>query len=175
MPQRITRVTTKSGDDGRTSLAAGRRVAKTDPAVEALGAVDELNCHIGALRAAMILSSDLRLLGSLQQDLFDLGARLAGGGNDAPDASRLETLTEDGNYGLPALDEFVLPGGDPRAAQCHLARAVCRRAERRVAALHDADALVYLNRLSDLLFVLARGFALRDGSKEELWEPRRAG
>ena len=179
MPDRITRVTTGAGDDGMTGTADGRRLPKHHPRIEALGAVDELNSHLGLLRAQLPEDDDVReLLGEVQQELFDLGAGLAGGKSarlgDAA-ATRLEAQTETRNAALPPLAEFVLPGGSPAAAQCHAARAVCRRAERRVVALDDTpeSATVYLNRLSDLLFVLARTLAR---APEELWRgPRPPG
>ena len=176
MPDRVTRVTTGSGDDGTTGTADGRRLPKHHPRIEALGAVDELNSHLGLLRAQLPEGDDIReLLGEIQQELFDLGAGLAGGTAARPGAAevaRLEEQTGTRNAGLPPLQEFVLPGGSPATAQCHVARAVCRRAERWVAALDVTPALVsvYLNRLSDLLFVLARVLARRTQMPEELWE-----
>ena len=176
MPERITRVTTGSGDDGTTGTADGQRLPKHHPRIEALGAVDELNSHLGLLRAELPESGDIReLLGEVQQELFDLGAGLAGGKSTRPggaEVGRLEAEIETRNAGLPPLQEFVLPGGGPAATQCHVARAVCRRAERRVTALDAAPVLgsVYLNRLSDLLFVLARILARRAQVPEKLWE-----
>ncbi len=182
MPDRITRVTTGSGDDGTTGAADGQRLPKHHPRIEALGAVDELNSHLGLLRAQLPADGDAReLLGEVQQDLFDLGAEIAGGKStrtDAAAAARLEAQTEARNAELPPLREFVLPGGGAAAAQCHVARAVCRRAERRVTALDGASeaAMVYLNRLSDLLFVLARELARHTREPERLWRgPRPAG
>ena len=182
MPDRVTRVTTGSGDDGTTGTADGRRLPKHHPRIEALGAVDELNSHLGLLRAQLPESGDIReLLGEVQQELFDLGAGLAGGKSARPsgaETARLEAEIEARNAGLPPLQEFVLPGGSPAAAQCHVARAVCRRAERRVAALDAAPetAAVYLNRLSDLLFVLARELARQMREPEQLWRgPRPPG
>ena len=172
MPERVTRVTTGSGDDGTTGTADGQRLPKHHPRIEALGAVDELNSHLGLLRAQLPEDGDIReLLGEVQQELFDLGASLAGGESTRPSSAeigRLEAEIETRNAQLPPLKEFVLPGGGPAAAECHVARAVCRRAERRAAALDAATetAAVYLNRLSDLLFVLARALAR---APEELW------
>lgn len=172
MPGRITRVTTGSGDDGTTGAADGQRLPKHHPRIEALGAVDELNSHLGLLRAQLPADGDVReLLGEVQQDLFNLGAEIAGGKSariDAAAAARLEAQTEARNAELPPLREFVLPGGGAAAAQCHVARTVCRRAERRVTALDGASeaAMVYLNRLSDLLFVLARALTR---APEEFW------
>ena len=182
MPHRITRVTTGSGDDGTTGTADGRRLPKHHPRIEALGAVDELNSHLGLLRAQLPEGGGTReLLGEIQQELFDLGAGLAGGKSARPggaETARLEAEIETRNARLPALREFVLPGGGPTAARCHVARAVCRRAERRAAALDTAPktAAVYLNRLSDLLFVLARELARRTREPEQLWRgPRPSG
>ena len=182
MPDRITRVTTGSGDDGTTGTADGQRLPKHHPRIEALGAVDELNSHLGLLRAQLPAGGDVReLLGEVQQELFDLGAGLAGGKSTRPggaEVARLEEQAGTRNAGLPPLREFALPGGSPAAAQCHVARAVCRRAERRAAALDDAPetAAIYLNRLSDLLFVLARELARQTREPEQLWRgPRPAG
>ena len=173
MGHRISRVTTGSGDQGSTSLAGGERVSKTDPRVEALGAVDELNSHLGLLRTQIADAQLSELLGSLQQDLFDLGAQLAGGSGPGADVERITQWTAERNAELPPLVEFVLPGGNPEASQCHIARTVCRRAERRVAATDAVEAMVYLNRLSDLLFVLARMLARQQQESEEQWEPAR--
>ena len=181
MPHRITGVTTGSGDDGTTGAADGQRLSKRHPRIEALGAVDELNSHLGLLRAQLPEDGDIRkLLGEVQQDLFDLGAEIAGGKTariGAAAVARLETQTEAHNAELPPLREFMLPGGGSAAAQCHVARAVCRRAERRVTALAGASeaAMAYLNRLSDLLFVLARGLARRTREPEQLWRGPRPG
>ena len=148
---------------------------KDDSRIEALGAVDELNCQLGLLLALTAGVEVCRQVEEVQQDLFDLGAIIAQGKLDwkgEEKAARLERWTEELNAALPPLEEFVLPGGGVEAAQCHVARAVCRRAERRVVALDDLPetARVYLNRLSDLLFVLARTLAREKGEPERFWQ-----
>ena len=172
-PPRISRVTTRRGDDGTTGIAEGARLRKDDPRIEALGAVDELNSHLGLLRAAAGEEVGLRVE-EMQQDLFDLGAVIAQGRLEwrgEEKLARLERGIEELNAELPPLEEFVLPGGGVAAAQCHVARAVCRRAERRAVALDDlpGTARAYLNRLSDLLFVLARTLARGGGEPEQPW------
>lgn len=175
MAYRISRVTTRSGDDGTTGLAGGARLSKDDPRIEALGAVDELNCQLGLLLALAAGMEACRRVEEVQQDLFDLGALIAQGKLDwkgEEKSAQLERWTEELNAALPPLEEFVLPGGGVEAAQCHVARAVCRHAERRVVGLDDLPetARVYLNRLSDLLFVLARTLAREKGEPERFWQ-----
>lgn len=175
MAYRISRVTTRSGDDGTTGLAGGARLPKDDPRIEALGAVDELNCQLGLLLALAAGMEACRQVEEVQQDLFDLGALIAQGKLDwkgEEKSAQLERWTEELNAALPPLEEFVLPGGGVEAAQCHVARAVCRRAERQVVVLDDLPetARVYLNRLSDLLFVLARTLAKEKGEPERFWQ-----
>ena len=174
MALRISRVTTKSGDDGRTFLGGGERVPKDHVRIEALGAIDELNCHLGVLRANGKDSKLYALVPELQQDLFDLGALIAGSDRPLLDDTKIERLEEqiaEYNASLPPLEEFVLPGGSATGAQWHIARAVCRRAERRLATLAPdlEQGRVYLNRLSDLLFVLARVADSDSGKSEVLW------
>ncbi len=176
MGHRISHVTTKSGDDGTTGIAGGTRLPKDDARIEALGAIDELNSHLGLLRAHCDEPQLDQLLEIRQHELFDMGALVAG--SETPlltteNIAQLETLIETYNAALPPLKEFVLPGGDAAVAQCHVARAVCRRAERRIVALPTlpAEVRVYLNRLSDLLFVLARALAHRHEVAETLWQP----
>lgn len=174
MAYRISRVTTRSGDDGTTGLAEGTRLPKDDPRIEALGAIDELNCQLGLLSALMAGIPSGRRIEAVQQDLFDLGAVIAGGNLEWKGEERsaqLECETEELNATLAPLEEFVLPGGSVEMAQCHVARAVCRRAERRVVVLPDLPepVRVYLNRLSDLLFVLARKLGEEKGEQERLW------
>ncbi|MBD0329394.1 MAG: cob(I)yrinic acid a,c-diamide adenosyltransferase [Thermoleophilia bacterium] len=181
-PVRLTRIYTRGGDSGQTSLGDGSRTSKLDARIAAYGAVDELNSVVGHALAAE-LGADLRaVLVRVQNELFDLGADLSV--PYAPDDGRLrvsqaqvDALERDcdaWNAALPALKSFVLPGGTEAAARLHVARAVCRRAERD--ALRAAEevtlnplALVYLNRLSDLLFILAR--AANAGREEPLWRP----
>jgi cob(I)alamin adenosyltransferase len=180
---RLTRIYTRAGDAGETSLGDGRRVPKTDPRIEAYGTVDELNSLLG-----LVLSADLTVefrpwLERIQNDLFDVGADLSVPLEDdrrerlrvtAGQVERLEELCDLVNDRLVPLTSFVLPGGTEAAARLHVARAACRRAERRVAALAQVEsvnpvALGYLNRLSDLLFILAR--AANAGTDEPLWRP----
>ena len=149
-------------------------MSKDDPRIEALGAVDELNCQLGLLLALATDVEACRWVEEVQQDLFDLGAIIAQGKLEwkgEEKSAQLERWTEELNAALPPLEEFVLPGGGVEAAQCHVARAVCRRAERRVVALDDLPETVrvYLNRLSDLLFVLARTLAREKGQLEKPW------
>jgi cob(I)alamin adenosyltransferase len=167
-PVRLTRIYTGGGDKGETSLGDGSRVSKLDPRVAAMGDVDELNSLLGIGGG----------LDRIQNELFDLGADLSVpfAGNEerlriTEDAvGRLEREIDETNESLPDLKSFVLPGGSERAARLYLARAVCRRAERSVLAVPDTNPLaaVYLNRLSDLLFVLARA---ANGGEEPLWKP----
>jgi cob(I)alamin adenosyltransferase len=170
----LARLYTRSGDDGRTGLASGERVAKSSARIEALGSVDEANAAIGLARAHLMSEPEPAVLDALldqaQHRLFDLGADLAGAGprqRIGPEqAAELERAIDALDGQLPPLQAFVLPGGTPAAAALHLARGVCRGAERAVAALAQAEApepgapesgaLMYLNRLSDLLFVAAR-------------------
>ena len=177
----LNRITTRSGDAGTTGLADGTRLPKHALRIEAIGTVDELNAQVGTLRASLAESDALQaVLSDIQHRLFDLGAALCLPGNDRfPEAAvvDLETAQEAANRDLPPLTSFVLPAGSEAVARCHVARTVCRRAERCLTALaaeDDADApvlRVYLNRLSDLLFVLARSIARREGG-EVLWQPR---
>ncbi len=172
--RRISRVTTRSGDDGTTGIAGGARLSKADPRIEALGAVDELNCHLGTLFARVRDREARRWVDEAQQDLFDLGAVLARGKiawNGEEKLARLDRGVREMNATLAPLEEFLLPGGGEAAALCHVARAVCRRAERRAVVLDDlpATARIYLNRLSDLLFVLARVLAREEGEPERSW------
>lgn len=186
MGNRLSKIYTKTGDEGTTGLGDGNRIAKTDPRVEAMGDVDELNSLIGMLICVLPqpANTEFRLQEELlliQHDLFDLGGELSIPGSSLlPDDSvdRLETMIDRYNEPLPALKEFILPGGSAAAAQCHLARAVCRRAERRVVGLNlDSEvtntALRYINRLSDLLFVVARVISRMDGGAEVNWDRSR--
>lgn len=178
------KIYTKTGDAGLTGLLGGARVPKDSPRVAAYGDVDEANAAVGA--AAALSDAPLaRLLGAVQKDLFAIGARLADPTHQvvarrakaavtSAQVRKLEKAIDARERELPPLRSFVLPGGRPLAAQLHLARTVVRRAERQVVALsHDAAVepgiLVYLNRLSDLLFVLARHANHRAGVQEERW------
>jgi cob(I)alamin adenosyltransferase len=178
MGNRLSKIYTRTGDDGTTGLGDGARVAKDDPRVEAYGTVDELNSAIGVILAIAGLPQAIRAtLTEVQHDLFDLGGELCIPGSRAIRAAqvtRLETTLDAYNDPLPALKEFILPGGGPAAAACHLARTIARRAERRAWTLAknaavNADLTNYLNRLSDLLFVLARVLARQESGTEVLW------
>lgn len=178
------KIYTKTGDSGETSLFDNTRVSKADARVDAYGEVDEVNACLGAARAAGVDDEISALIESLQKDLFALGARLADPASRiAPrvekaaitDATvqRLEQAIDRLEETLPPLRRFILPGGSSAGALLHLARTVCRRAERRVIALGagavDPMIIVYLNRLSDLLFVMARAVNLRSGVPETEW------
>ena len=178
MANRLTRIYTRTGDGGTTGLADGSRVAKDSPRIEAIGAVDELNSTLGVLLAETLPDAIGAGLRDAQHDLFDLGGELSIPGHALMSEShvaRLEQLLERFNAGLPPLKDFVLPGGARTAALAHLARATCRRTERRVVALAakeavQAFAVQYLNRLSDLLFVLARVLNREAGCPDVLWQ-----
>ncbi|MCU5787319.1 cob(I)yrinic acid a,c-diamide adenosyltransferase [Alloalcanivorax marinus] len=180
---RINRVITRSGDDGRTGLADGSRVAKNHPRIQALGTLDELNSALGVLRARG-LDADLDgLLENLQQLLFDLGGELAVPGTHTlteEDLVEVESQADTLNAELPPLEEFVLPGGHPDAAWCHHCRTLARRAERDLVALSAGDedsvnpvSRAVLNRLGDLLFVMARLINQRTDTAEPQWVQRR--
>lgn len=178
MGHRLSKIYTRTGDQGTTGLGNGQRVDKDDPRVEAFGAVDELNSVIAMVLAHDIPDTARACLTYIQHNLFDLGGELCIPGHcilRPRDVMRLEEAIDSFNTDLPHLKEFVLPGGGQAAATCHLARAVCRRAERRIMTLtrHETinnHAMIYLNRLSDLLFVLARVLAREHGEKEVLWQ-----
>ena len=186
----LSRIYTKTGDAGETALGDGTRVSKDHPRVTAYGSVDELNAVLGLLLAQSPNISEAELVRSMQNDLFDVGADLcvplpAAGEPDKRlriqpgQAERLEKAIDRLNAGLQPLNSFVLPGGSVAAAWCHLARTVCRRAERDVVKLTRTEpvnpqVIIYLNRLSDLLFVMAR--VLNDQGKQDvLWVPGKAG
>jgi cob(I)alamin adenosyltransferase len=182
MTVNLTRIYTRTGDGGETHLGDMSRVPKTDPRIEAYGTVDELNSVVGFALAGELPAEFRPWLEQIQNDLFDLGADLSVPLEDERERLRvapgqvewLEELCDLVNEELEPLKSFVLPGGTEAAARLHVARAVCRRAERRSVALaeaHDVNpaALAYLNRLSDLLFILAR--AANAGSQEPLWRP----
>jgi cob(I)alamin adenosyltransferase len=182
MGHRLSRIVTRTGDDGSTGLGDGTRVSKDTLRVEAMGSVDELNCALGVVVSGGLPIADAQdCLIEIQHDLFDLGGELAIPGTQLIDAARvtwLETQAERFNAALPPLKEFVLPGGGTAASACHVARAICRRAERRCWTLSRSEAvgsasLHYLNRLSDLLFVLARVLARAQNGGERLWQRKR--
>lgn len=177
MGNRLSKIYTRTGDKGDTGLGDGSRVDKDSARVEAFGCVDELNSHIGLLLAQPVIPDRISsVLTEVQHDLFDLGGELCIPGHQAIDAKHvtsLEQVLDELNAGLPPLKEFILPGGNAAAACAHVARTVCRRAERRTVTLArnetvNAQAIAYLNRLSDLLFVIARTLARAAGG-EVLW------
>lgn len=181
-PVRLTRIYTRAGDEGQTSLGDGSRVSKLDTRIAAYGAVDELNSQLGLALAGPMPEPIHTVLLRLQNELFDLGADLSVpfAEDDGrlrigrPQVDELERLCDEFNADLPELRSFVLPAGSEAAARLHVARAVCRRAERdALAASQQVDlnpqAVVYLNRLADLLFILAR--AANRGREEPLWRP----
>jgi cob(I)alamin adenosyltransferase len=178
MGNRLSRIYTRTGDDGSTGLGDGSRVPKDSLRVEAFGTVDELNSAVGVLLATPEVPSAIAAcLTEVQHELFDLGGELCIPGHRAITAghvTRLEQSLDEFNDSLPPLKEFILPGGGPAAAACHVARAIARRAERRVWTLARAESVSpevtrYLNRLSDLLFVLARALARHERGVEVLW------
>jgi cob(I)alamin adenosyltransferase len=181
MGNRLTRIYTRTGDDGSTGLGDGTRVSKDSARVAAYGTVDELNSAIGVVIAQDIAEPIRDMLTEIQHELFDLGGELCIPGSALiaeADINRLEARLDAHNETLPALKDFILPGGGMAAASCHVARTICRRAEREVVTLsrHDAvrpEAIRYLNRLSDLLFVLARVLARDSGHGEVLWRSER--
>jgi len=184
---RITKVYTRTGDDGRTGLGGGQRVDKDSPRIEAYGTVDELNSQIGVALASGLCQPLAEAVGLIQNDLFHLGSDLC---TLEPDKQRrpvprieerhvaaLEKVIDRLSEELPPLENFVLPGGCPGAAQLHVARTVCRRAERLVVALArresvGAQTVPYLNRLSDALFVMARYENRKQGVPDILWDSR---
>jgi cob(I)alamin adenosyltransferase len=178
MGNRLSKIYTRTGDDGTTGLGDGARVRKDNPRVEAYGTADELNSAIGVLLAVPGLPADVvDCLTGIQHELFDLGGELCIPGHrviQATHVTRLEESLDKFNDALPPLKEFILPGGGPGAAACHLARAIARRAERRVWTLAASEPVApevpqYLNRLSDLLFVLARVIVRHERGSEVLW------
>jgi len=183
MGNRLSRIYTRTGDDGSTGLGDGTRVRKDSARVEAYGTVDELNSTIGVLLAVPSLpAAVVECLTQVQHELFDLGGELCIPGHRAIQSAhvaRLEKALDGFNDALPPLKEFILPGGGPGAAACHVARAIARRAERRVWTLSASEAVApeltqYLNRLSDLLFVLARVIVRHERGTEVLWRHDRA-
>lgn len=190
MGNRLSRITTRTGDDGTTGLGDGSRLPKAHPRIQALGEVDELNSHVGLLRAQLAsLTGGQTVLGDLedmllviQHDLFDLGGTLCMPGHEIltlPRLIQLDEWIEDLNKNLPPLQEFILPAGSVSVAQAHVARSVARRAERSILAIEATESAAtcqtlglprkYLNRLSDLLFILARTISQRLGEGEVYW------
>jgi cob(I)alamin adenosyltransferase len=184
MGNRLSKIYTRTGDDGTTGLGDGSRVDKDSLRVETYGTVDEANSAIGMVLAIGSVPADIRqCLTEVQHDLFELGGELCIPGHVAIHQSfidRLEQELDAFNADLPPLKDFILPGGGAAAAACHLSRTIVRRAERRCSTLrkHEAvreELIRYLNRLSDLLFVIARRLARTESGQEVLWNRRRAG
>jgi cob(I)alamin adenosyltransferase len=181
MGHRLSKITTRTGDAGETGLGDGSRVAKDSARVQALGDVDELNSALGLVLAEDVPDAMREPLAEIQQDLLNLGGELSIPGHrllEARDVARLEALIAAWNAELPALKEFILPGGSRAAAAAHLARTVCRRAERSVVALGRKEkaseaARQYLNRLSDVLFVAARALNRHAGRADVQWRHER--
>lgn len=181
------KIYTKTGDSGKTSLFGGMRLPKDHIRIDSYGNVDELNSFIGLVRDGLLNGKDRNLLKEIQDRLFTIGANLASQpGKNMPtpdvkesDVALLENAIDEMNENLPALKSFILPGGHPTVSNCHIARCVCRRAERSVVALHHIEPvediiLKYLNRLSDYLFVLGRKIAQDFGAEEIQWHPRKS-
>lgn len=178
MANRLSKIVTRTGDHGTTGLADGSRVEKHSPRIHAIGSIDELNSHLGVLLAEALPENDVRIvLLQVQHDLFDLGGALAYPAAPFTEDKLLylDTAIARYNAGLPPLREFILPGGTRAAAQCHVSRTVARRAERDFATLAHLEAipqhgLPYLNRLSDLLFILCRVLNRAVGQEETFWQ-----
>lgn len=182
MGHRLSKIYTRTGDDGTTGLTGGNRVRKDCARMQAIGTVDETNSLVGLLIAELDIADPLiEMLTAIQHDLFDLGGELSMPGVTLVHPERIEWLEErvdELNADLPPLKNFILPGGSRAVATCHLARTVCRRAERAVVTLAateevNAAGQRFLNRLSDLLFVTARVVARRNGGQEVLWQQRK--
>ena len=179
MGNRLTKIYTRTGDDGTTGLADGTRWSKAAVRLEAIGTVDELNSHVGVLLAEVAEENVREQLENIQHDLFDLGGELSIPVHTRPGmepVTRLERQIDEYNAHLSPLKEFILPGGTRSAAACHVARAVCRRAERTMVRLAQDEAVSasgihYLNRLSDWLFVLCRMLNRQQGREDILWQP----
>lgn len=181
MGHRLSKITTRTGDSGETGLGDGSRVRKDSARVAALGDIDELNSAIGVLLGETVPESIRTVLEGVQHDLFDLGGDVSIPGRatvSEGQVQRLESALEEFNESLPPLKEFILPGGTRTAGLAHLARTVCRRAERSLVALASSErvadeARIYLNRLSDLLFVLGRALNREGGRGDVLWQQGR--
>ena len=181
MGKRLTKIVTRTGDDGTTGLGDGSRVGKDSARIRALGEIDELNSCLGVLLAEPLPDNVRANLLAIQHDLFDLGGEVCIPGHTLlakANLVRLDAWIDEFNAALPALKEFILPGGSRAGALCNLARAVCRRAERSVIELARGEPVnklghQYLNRLSDLLFILSRAINHADGAPETLWRSPR--
>lgn len=180
MGHRLSKIYTRTGDNGTTGLGDGSRVEKDHIRVEAFGTVDELNSAIGLIRAETLPEGMDDLFSAIQHRLFDLGGELSIPGYsviEQGDIDELEQRLDGYNEPLPMLKEFILPAGGRATVHCHLARTICRRAERRLYTLSKSEtvnhhSIAYLNRLSDLLFVVARVLARFENGAEVLWQPK---
>ena len=186
MGNRLSKISTKTGDKGETGLGDGSRISKTSTRIHVIGEVDEVNSWVGVLAAELDSNNPhQKILSQVQHDLFDLGGELCVPGYKALAASMLEGVENalvDINEALPPLKDFILPGGSKAASYCHMVRTVCRRAERAIVELSNEEeksgnpinplAVQYLNRLSDFFFVLARDIARANGGQEVLWKSR---
>lgn len=183
MSNRLSKIVTRTGDAGETGLGTGTRISKDSPRIDALGEVDELNSGLGVLLAEPLPEGIRQALLGIQHDLFDLGGELSIPGMrlvSSEQVEKLDGLVDTFNSGLTPLKEFVLPGGSRAAALAHLSRTVCRRAERSVVHLAKGEdeavsetVRQYLNRLSDLLFILGRALNKTDGQGDVLWQHER--
>jgi len=186
MGNRLSKISTKTGDKGETGLGDGSRISKTSTRINVIGEVDEVNSWVGVLASELDAQNPHQaILSQIQHDLFDLGGELCVPGYKALAPNMLEDLENtlvEINEALPPLKDFILPGGNKAASYCHMARTVCRRAERSIVALANEEqeigneisslSVQYLNRLSDFFFVLARSIAREDGGQEVLWKSR---
>jgi cob(I)alamin adenosyltransferase len=178
MSYRLSKIYTRTGDIGTTNFGEHKRLAKTHPYIEAIGTLDELNSAIGVMLAQQPLLADIqKYFSEIQQDLFNLGGELCTPSFQVITADKithLENIIDEWNETLPPLKEFIIPGGHLKTAFCHLARTICRRAERCIVALDEEkinpEILRYLNRLSDLLFVAARIITREAGDEEVMWK-----
>jgi len=177
MAKRITKVTTKKGDDGTTGMADGTRVTKSNLLIKAIGELDELNSWIGLLCSLDEIKENKKFLQKIQNRLFDIGGILTTKSEIPLEKNhliKLETETDKLNNNLPSLENFILPGGNKESSLVHITRTVCRRAERSLIDANESEkieksCLIYINRLSDFLFVLARRINLDSGTEELLW------
>lgn len=178
MGNRLSRIYTRTGDQGDTGLADGNRISKNDPLIHCIGEIDELNSHIGLILTSNLPPHISQMLTEIQHQLFNLGAELAMPDYQALDSNIIDSLEkamDQLNEKLPALKEFILPGGCVAAAQTHVARSVCRRAERQLLAFdqYQSTHLQFLNRLSDYLFVAARALNQAEGREDVFWRHER--
>jgi len=182
MGNRLSKIATRTGDNGTTGLADGSRINKDHPRIAAMGDIDELNSSIGLILIHPLPDEIRELLIDIQHRMFDLGGELSMPGQgfiSEQSVTKLDVALETLNAELPPLKEFILPGGSPAAAHCHMARTICRRAERSVITLGNQTelsevALAYLNRLSDLLFVIARTLTRTQKIDEPQWQSKRS-